>query len=242
MSNELFSEYFLNPWAMPYYIAALASLVIGLVLIYKAERTPSTMLFIAAQISNLIGTLSAALATSVREDHMDIWSNWMQINGFFAILTVTLFFHFSFTFLKNNRLLPNRLILILYLIPIGWSILRANLYYKDISFTESSVYGLYDVGTGGVINLLYITTYLILAIFLLFTAYNFFTMSRSDNAQLRQISGYFILASIIPLLALTILLLIGFIAPDLFIKIELTNMSTIFVNIILGYGIIKKDL
>ncbi|MHA2107417.1 MAG: histidine kinase N-terminal 7TM domain-containing protein [Candidatus Hodarchaeales archaeon] len=242
MSSELLGEYFFNPWALPYYFAALASLVIGLVLIYKAERTPSVMVFTGAQISNLGSSFSAALATSVREGHPGLWNNWMQVNGFFAILTVVLFFHFSYIYLKDNFLLSNRLILIPYLIPIGFSILRANLYYKDIRLTERSVYGLYDVGSSEIITLFYMIAYLILAIFLILTAYNFFRMSRSDDKELQQISGYFILASVIPLFALTIFLLINFISPDLYIEIELTNLSTVFVNLILGYGILKKDL
>ncbi|MHA2174858.1 MAG: histidine kinase N-terminal 7TM domain-containing protein [Candidatus Hodarchaeales archaeon] len=242
MSEEILSEYFFNPWAIPFFLAAFASLIIGIILIYKAERTPAILLFTAAQITNFIYSLTGALATSVREGHPELWNTWMQINGLFGILVVILFFHFSYTYLKGDSLLHNRMFLILYLIPIGFAILRANLYFKDIRLTERSVYGLYDVGISDISSILYVITNLIFVIFLVAAAYNFFKMYNSDDLPMKQTSGYFILAALIPLFALTIFLLINFVSPELYIKIDLGNFSTFFVNIIIGFGIIKKDL
>ncbi|MHA2327811.1 MAG: histidine kinase N-terminal 7TM domain-containing protein, partial [Candidatus Hodarchaeales archaeon] len=236
------SEYFFNPWALPYFLAALASLIIIFVLVYKAEKTPAIRLFTGAQISNLIVSLTAALATSVGEGHPDLWILWMNINGFFGVLTGIFFFHFSFSYLNENKFLPNNKIILIYFIPVINFIFRSLFYFRNIQLSEQSYYGLYDVQLSELETSLYFLHYGLVAGFLILAAFNFFRMFRSKEMKLKQISGYFILASLIPLVALTIVLLIFFISPDISLKFELTNLSTVFSNLIIGYGISKKEL
>ncbi|MHA1984461.1 MAG: histidine kinase N-terminal 7TM domain-containing protein, partial [Candidatus Hodarchaeales archaeon] len=207
MSTELLGEYFFNPWSIPYLLSALASFIIALILIYKAERTPPLLLFTSAQLSNFIVSLTSALASSVQEGHPDLWSFWMNSNNAISLLTVIFFFHFSFSYLNNNKLIPNKMILSIYILPLVSFLGRPLFYYQNTILSDRSAYGLYDVESSDLITMQYILHYAIIAIFLLLTARNFLKLYRSKDIYLKQISGYFLLASLIPLFALTLVLL-----------------------------------
>ncbi|MFX0117499.1 MAG: hypothetical protein ACFFB3_23330, partial [Candidatus Hodarchaeota archaeon] len=102
-SHGPFSEYFFNPWAIPYFIAALISLVILSILIYKATKDPVVYLFIGVQISLAISLFAAVLATCVDEGHLGIWTSWMVTSNFFAILAATFYVHFSHSYLSEKK-------------------------------------------------------------------------------------------------------------------------------------------
>ncbi|MHA1984072.1 MAG: hypothetical protein ACW967_06935, partial [Candidatus Hodarchaeales archaeon] len=190
MSTELLSEYFFNPWSIPYLFSTFASFIIGIVLIYKAKRTPPIILFTSAQISNFITSLIAAIATSVQEGHPDLWGFWMNINSAFGLLSAALFLHFSYSYLNKNKFLPNKLILLAYIAPLGSLLVRPLFYYQNVTLSDRSAFGLFDVGSNDLITLQFALYYLILAFFLLLTAINFLKMFRSYETYLKQISGY----------------------------------------------------
>ncbi len=243
MSTESpLGEYFFNPWAIPYFIAAIMSLVIIIILFYRAERTTSIQLFTSAQICNLIVSLTAFFATCVEEGHSNLWNFWMQINSLVSLFTVVFFLHFSYTYLYDSNFLQNKSLLFLYLIPPIVFILRFLFYFQDIHETDQSYYGHYDIKFNEVQNFIYWSYYLLLAVFMIFTAANFVRMYRSNDENLKKISGYFILAAAIPFVAITIVLLLDFISDDRILKFELTLTSTVIVNIIIAYGILKKNL
>lgn len=251
MSNEsILGEYFFNPWAIPYFLAAFFSLVLVLILIRKAEKNPSVRLFTGAQICNFIVGLTAALASSLYEGQSELWGLLMIINAAVSPLTVTFFFHFSYSYLNDNKLLPDNkiisLILVIgYLSPFFEFIIRTLYYFPNIHHYPNidvavSTHGLYSVEYVGLGTLIYLWGYFIVAFYLILAAINFVKMYRSADTNLKNISGYFILAVAISVVAITIGLLLYFM--EIYLKFEIVLVSTVLTNLIIGYGILKKEL
>jgi hypothetical protein len=241
-SPALFSEYFFNPWAVPYFIAALVSLAILLILIYKAAKDPVVYLFIGVQISLAIDLTAAVLATCVEEGHSGIWTSWMVINNFFGILGATFYVHFSYAYLNEKNLLPDKKVLLLYIAPLVAGIVMFAFHYPEVHSTDRAEYGLYTVGSEGLAIPALMIFFLILGALVFAATINFVKMFRSTDIELKRLSGYFILATLVFLVALTTTALLRFLSPDMILPFDLAILSTAIYNLIIAYGMLKKDL
>jgi hypothetical protein len=245
MSHEPSSIYFLNPWAFPYFISALVTLLITILLIYKAKKESYVYIFILSQISTTISVASSALGTSITEGHPDVWFFWINLVTPLALLGVTFMFHSSYLYLKNQKIKDNLYLWLLYAIPVVLSVLLlSSRGITEVQRSEVSPYGLYSfasVQSGW--GFIWIVFYIVLGGFYFLSGVNFIKVFKTQKARKRQ-SAYFILSTLIPLIVITLIIISQLTIPDIFnyIRFELTILSLIFSGLIMTYGILKENL
>jgi len=245
MSPEPSSRYFFNPWAFPYYVSALVTLIVTILLIYKAKKEDYVYLFVLSQIATILAIASAALGTSVTEGHPEVWFFWINLVTPFALLGVTFMFHSSYLYLKNQNIKGPLYLWFVYSIPIVLSgLLISSRGITAVYPTEVSPFGLYyfvGVQTGW--GVLWVLFYMVLGGFYFFAGVNFVRVFKTQVAQRRQ-AAYFILSILIPLMVITGIIIAQLTIPAIFtyIRLELTIVALIFSELIMAYGIIKENL
>jgi hypothetical protein len=233
------TDYFYNPYAIPYFISFIVSMAIAILLIMKKGKDPRVQLFIVVQSSQAGISLMAAMATS--STNVDVWDIWERILNPLTAFTVASIYHFSFIYTKDIGVFEDRRIALIYALPLvytAWAILDPASTIDRFPDTELGLFGRDYNDTYPFYWPLFRS---ILAIMLVVVTFNFFQMYRkAENVAVRRQALYFTLAFFFPLIGFAISILL--VMYNVFLGVQLAIVALTFTGALIAYGILKHEL
>jgi hypothetical protein len=197
------AQYFLNPYAIPYFLSFLVSLSIASLLILKKRQNRHVQLFIITQILLAVLTFSAGMATSSSD--VGVWDIWNSILTVAVVFAVTAYYHFSYVSFTKKQLFENKNVLIIYILPVFFLlfiIFNPENIIVESPDTDLGIYGKEFTGPYSFFKPLF---YLIIALMLILTTVNFYKLFRMSKKRTpRRQASYFIFSSFIPLIGFLI--------------------------------------
>lgn len=237
------SEYFFNPWAIPYFSSFFISFIITIVLFNKKRKDKQIQLFIMAYFFFTVLSLAAAMATSSL--HPDVWLFWFYINVITSIISVTILFHFSQVYLVGGKPIAHKKIFLIYLVPlffVSWALIDALFWSSEVISSDRSPFGLYLWKEGFLLPFIWPVFYFCLGLMMTLSFYNFVRMfKQQENTELRRRSSYFIITTLITLITMSIMIVALFLLR-ISLKVELSIVFLSAEGTIFTYGILKDKL
>ena len=245
MNPDFLGSYFWNWWSLPYWISFVASLIVMILLVVK-KREGTVQLFIVAAFLITINTLVSSLAASTLDP--DLWLIFIAGTVITGPLAISIIFHYSFSLLikeptVKGTILDHKRILIVYLVPlalISMVLIDPELLWpKVVVIPDLTNYGIYG-STNTRIPYLWTIYNFYQGIMLFLVTINFFRIFRQTVGLERRQAAYFILAALVPAIALTITGFIQYIGFP--IKLELSTVAVSIAMSIITFGIFKAQL
>lgn len=236
------SSYFLNVWALPYFVSFFISFIVAWLLLSRKAKDELVRLYIIAIFFTSLVGFTAGMATCSLDP--GVWVAWTSSNFIVSALAVCFVFHFSYVYLVKQRSFENKKIFVIYLVPFFlFSLLLTSfkLSHPEVVQSESGVFGLYYWAESSALSPLVTALYGFLGLMLTLTCVNFIRMFRQSlDLELRRRASYFVLSFLIPLIGLIIvfIMMIFSVRP----KLELSIASLSISRAIIAYGILKDRL
>ncbi len=244
MSPSPFGDYFFNEWCIPYFVAFFINFIIAWLLFFKARKDERVQLYILTEFFVAILCFSVALATCSLDK--DTWLFWMVINRVTSLLAVATLFHFSYVFLYRIKIFEDLLVFLVYLVPLFYIsvfLIDIDQLYPSVLESDGSPFGLFEADIERFSPpFLWGFFDIFLVVMLILAAVNFFRMFRLEDVEIRRRSAYFILASLIPLIFITMEDFLEVIFPDFNLKLDLGIVSLSITGVIISIGILKHKL
>ncbi len=236
------SGYFLNVWALPYFVSFLISFFVFWLLLYRKAKDERVRLYIIAIFfTSLVGFTAGMAACSLDPE---VWATWIGSTFIVSALAVCFVFHFSYVYRVKQRSFENKKIFVIYLVPFflfSLLLMSFKLSHPEVVQSETGVFGIYDWAEGSALSPLVTALYGFMGLMLILTTMNFIRMFRQSlDQELRRRASYFVLSFLIPLIGLIIVFIttIFSVRPKLEISIASLSIS----RTIIAYGILKDKL
>ena len=232
--------YFLNPYAIPYFLSSIVAVSVAALLILKKRNDHKVQLFIITQI--LLGSFSFAAAMATSSAEPDVWSMWYSLIPVTSVAGVTFMFHFAYVSYKNFQVMENKNILMIYLLPLFYLVLYLLNFEHEVVKSPNTDLGIYGEVYPGIFSIFKPLYYLTIGIMLALITITFFKMFRkSMDLKRRKLALYFILSVLIPLIGFTIsviLVEILYLVPH----VQLGIVGLTISGAVIAYGILKHQL
>ena len=236
------SSYFLNMWALPYFVSFLISFFVFWLLIYRKAKDERVRLYIIAIFFTSLVGFTAGMATCSLDP--GVWVAWTSSIFIVSALAVCFVFHFSYVYLVKQRSFENKKIFVIYLVPfflISLLSIGFKLSPPEVIQSPSGVFGIYDWAESNALSLLVTALYGFMGLMLTLTCVNFIRMFRQSlDQELRRRASYFILSFLIPLIGLIIVFITIIFSVRLKLELSITSLS--ISRAIIAYGILKDRL
>jgi hypothetical protein len=172
----------------------------------------------------------------------DVWYFWYSLIPVTSIAAVTFLFHFSYVSYTKDPVLKNKMIILIYIIPLFY----LGLYFINpdhiVVKSPNTDLGLYGEEYIGIFSFFKPLFYIILGIMLVLTTMLFIKMfKKSKEPKRRKRALYFIFSVFIPLVGFTvsiILVEILYLVPHVQLGIVGLSIS----GTVIAYGILKHQL
>ncbi|MFQ5819936.1 MAG: histidine kinase N-terminal 7TM domain-containing protein [Candidatus Heimdallarchaeota archaeon] len=245
MNPDFLGSYFWNWWSLPYWLSFVASLIVTILLVVK-KREGTVQLFIVAAILITFNTLVSSLAACTLDP--DLWLKFIASTVITGPLAISIIFHYSFSLLIKEptikgMILEHKRILIVYLVPlvlISMVLIVPELLWPEVVLVpERSNYGIYGT-TPARISYIWSIYNFYQGLMLFLVTINFFRIYRHTVGLERKQAAYFILAALVPAIALTIVGFIQYLGfPN---KLELSTVAVAIAMSIIAIGVLRAQL
>ncbi len=214
-----------------------------ILLVVKKRNDKLVQLFIVIVFLVTINTLAASLAACALDP--DLWLILITITVITGLLAISIVFHFSYVFLKQGTIFEFKKVLVVYgfpLVLISMLLFKSRVFWPEVVVApDRSNYGIFD-GTDPLIPYFWSFYNLYQALILVLVTINFIRAFREmDYLEMQQRrAAFFILASLVPAIALTINSFFEYIGYTA--KLESSVVATSITMSIITLGIFKAQL
>ncbi|MHA2365772.1 MAG: histidine kinase N-terminal 7TM domain-containing protein [Candidatus Hodarchaeales archaeon] len=240
MSTEETGSYFLNLWALPYFLGFFICFLLAWFIFYKKRDNTQVILFAGSLFWFGILCFGAAMATSSLTS--ELWFFWSLIMNLTAFFGMNFLYHFSEIYLNEYPIFEYHRFFLVHFSTLAFVfvfLFIPDTYYPSIELMENSSLGKFGSTAD---NIYWIVYYAYFALLNILASINFIKMYRqNDDIEKKRRAAYFIIGVIYFLIVITITVFINFI---LLIKIplEISIVSIIGFAIIITFGILKDNL
>lgn len=245
MNPDFLGSYYWNWWSLPYWLAFVASLIVTILLVVKM-REGTVKLFIIAAFLVTINTLVSSLAASTLDP--DLWLIFIASTVITGPLAISIIFHYSFSLLIKEptikgMILEHKRILIVYLGPLALIsmvlIVPELLWPEVVLIPEWSNYGIYGTIPARISHIWTIYNFY-QGLMLFLVTIIFFRIYRQTVGLERKQAAYFILAALVPAIALTITGFIQYLGFPF--KLAISTVAVAITMSIITIGILRAQL
>lgn len=239
------SQYFFNPWSIPYLVAFILLFIVVSIFLSRISRDGKLILYTISLAFMALATLSAFLASNSNE--VEVWNVWVALIFFFGLISMSSFCQYSFLYKENLGLKDKKFLYALYAFPLAFILvflIDRTILYPDL-IERVGAFGKFEIGQLGVFNYIDIiwgALYFLLIVLMFIPLFNFAKVFRNTNDKLeRKRAAFFIIGYLFPFLGIPLdYTLVSIFNVEMPVMISMVSLS--FTGILFLIGILSEKL